>query len=131
MCSTKDSSGQNDVAVADFLNLEEEVDIIHQGVQQISNIPAHPEDDFFTGWLPPVAVNGSVHSRQHNHGGNIGLLNDNPLKNCKKVFCLNSFLGTKKFYVKLKYLKKGIAAHCQARRGKVFSWGCGLSVLVQ
>ncbi|KAL7076124.1 hypothetical protein ACQ4LE_004699 [Meloidogyne hapla] len=75
--STKDSSGQNDVAVADLLNLEEEVDIIHQGVQQISNIPAHPEDDFFTGWLPPVAFNGNVHNRQHN-GGNGGLLNDNP-----------------------------------------------------
>uniref|UniRef100_A0A914M1W2 PID domain-containing protein n=1 Tax=Meloidogyne incognita TaxID=6306 RepID=A0A914M1W2_MELIC len=88
VCSTKDSSGQNDVAVADLLNLEEEVDIIHQGVQQISNIPAHPEDDFFTGWLPPVAVNGSVHSRQRNGGGNIGLLNDNPLKN--SIFDLSS-----------------------------------------
>jgi len=32
-----------DVAVADLLNLEEEVEINNQGIQQLRNIPAYPE----------------------------------------------------------------------------------------
>ncbi|KAL3075404.1 hypothetical protein niasHT_036124 [Heterodera trifolii] len=29
-----------------------------QGVQQLSSIPTHSEDDFFTGWIPSMAMNG-------------------------------------------------------------------------
>jgi hypothetical protein len=71
-----DKSG--DVAVADLLNLEEEVEIINQGIQQLRNIPAYPEvrkinqkskfeffkDDFFTGWVPSMAMSENGHQQQ-------------------------------------------------------------------
>jgi len=63
----RSTSEADDVAVADLLNLETEVENIGQGVNQLRNIPSMPEDDFFsTSWIPPIVNAGKVNGTANN-----------------------------------------------------------------